>query len=45
MRGEVHNFLEKTLDFSKPVKFTVDIKKYVGEIIEDISVGLNNYKS
>ena len=44
-KGKVHDFLGMTLDFSNPGKLSVDMKKYVGEMIEYISADLNNYTS
>ena len=44
-KGKVRDFLGMTLDFSNPGKLSVDMKKYVGEMIEYISADLNNYTS
>ena len=44
-RGKVHDFLGMNLDFSKPGKLKVDMKKCVEEMIEYFSVDLNNDKS
>ena len=41
---KLHDCLGMTLDFSKPGRVTVDMRKYIENMIEYFSVDLNNNK-